>query len=113
MKKDNKEWDNVEWEEITIEYDNLKWMPSRPDDSIQGIYITTENGTGKGQDLLFHILEDTEGQRVSILGCAKLNRLLENVAPGDKIKVIYKGEGKAQNGRPYHNYIVLKGKHEN
>lgn len=108
MTEKNKKWDDLEFEEIQTENENLKWIPSQPDDSIIGKYVRTKNGSGKGQDLLFHILEDQDGQCLSILGCAKLNRLLETIEPGQIIKVIYKGKGTAQNGRTFNDYRVLQ-----
>ena len=110
MTEKNKKWDDLEFEEIQTENENLKWIPSQPDDSIIGKYMRTENGSGGGQNYLFHILEDQDGQCLSILGCAKLNRLLETIEPGQIIKVIYKGWKPSKNGNRYKDYIVLQAK---
>ena len=111
MTENKNDWDNIEFIEIsTEEYNNKKWMPAHPGDYIQGTYKATETGKGRGEGLLFHIIEDPEGINASILGCATLNNALENIQPGTRIRVIFKGVETSQNGREYKNYKVLVAK---
>lgn len=105
------DWDNIEFVEITTdEYNNKQWIPTHKGDYIQGTYKTTENGKGRGEGLLFHILEDPEGINTSILGCATLDNALESIQPGTRIKVIYYGVETSQNGRQYKKFKVLVAK---
>lgn len=102
----NNDWETLEFVEVDTSSNALSWKPSHDGDYIIGEYIRTEQGTGKGEGLLFHHLKDKDGIEYSILGCAVLNRNMEAIQPGDITKITYKGKAKTKNGREYNNYSV-------
>ena len=100
------DWDNLEFEEINPEVKNdvEKWIPENPNDFIIGRYLTTEEGKGRGEGLLFHILEDREGKKHSILGNDVINDNFRKIEYGKIVKIIYKGTVISKRGREYKNY---------
>jgi len=99
-------YDDLEFEEITGIQKNITWKPEEPGDYITGKYLRSEAGKGKGEGLIFHIIEDSQGQEVSILGRAVLNKKMELVEPGDIIRILFNGISKNQKGREYYDYAL-------
>ena len=83
-------WDTLEFEEIKdeIETDVEKWIPEINDFKI-GFYDSTVQGTGKVEGLTFHIFEDQDGNKFSVLGCTVLDKKLSQVEYGAIVKIIY------------------------
>lgn len=102
-------WDTLEFEEIEDEQVD-QWKPEKTNDFIIGRYISTSLGTGRGEGLRFHIIEDQQGNEISILGCTVLDNKLEKVEYGTVIKIIFKGMATSERGRDYKNYDVLTAK---
>ena len=102
-------WNALTFEEIKDEVDEdvEKWIPEVNDFRI-GVYTSTIQGTGKVDGLTFHIFEDQEGNRFSLLGCTVLDKKLSKIEYGTIVKIIYKGYATSEKGRDYKNYEVLK-----
>lgn len=102
-------WDTLEFEEIKdeIESDVEKWIPEINDFKI-GFYDSTVQGTGKVEGLTFHIFEDQDGNKFSVLGCTVLDKKLSQIEYGAIVKIIYRGYATSEKGRDYKNYEVLK-----
>lgn len=101
------DWDNLVFKELKT--DALQWKPE-PNDYILGEYIKTEEGTGKKEGLIFHILEDPDGQRVSLLGCTVLNDKFREIRLGTPLKIVYNGyKDPIYGGKPYKDYTFYIG----
>lgn len=110
--QENLGYENLEFVELEETTDTLSWKPGEPGDFIIGKYLKSENGKGRGEGLIFHHLQDTYNQEVSILGSTVLNKKMEQIEPDTIIKIVYKGKSTAQNGRKYNDYNVLVAKAE-
>lgn len=99
-------WDNLTFEEVEDEQAD-QWKPENPNDFIIGRYVSTTIGTGRGEGLRFHIIEDQQGNEISILGCTVLDNKLEKIEYGTVMKIIFKGYATSERGRDYKNYDVL------
>jgi len=86
------------------------WKPVKFGETIEGTVTEIENGFGKSEDLLFWTIEAKGGKEYSILECATLStaRLKQKIIPGDKIGVMYRGEGLSSTGRTFKKFIVVK-----
>ena len=104
---ENLGYENLEFVELEETIDALSWKPGEPGDYIIGKYLGSEQGKGRGEGLIFHHLQDTYSQEVSILGSTVLNKKMERIEPGTIVKIIYKGKATNQNGRKYNNFAVL------
>lgn len=108
--KDNKaenenekvDFEKLKFNEVTL--DKLQWKPVTNGDYIIGKYLRDEDGVGAGEGLLFHIIEDENGDEVSILGTKVLSSKIEKIEPGSYIKIEYLGEKLNKTNRKYKNF---------
>lgn len=96
-------YNDLVFREITQTVEDVKWQPE-PGDTLTGRYLKSEQGKGKGQNLMFHHIMDELDQDVSILGGAVLDRLLKKVEPGDIVRIVYQGMKPGLNGNDYKDY---------
>lgn len=96
-KRDNKEFPEA-------------WKPSKDGETLEGKVTEIENGFGKSEDLLFWTVETKGGKEYSVLECATLStaRMKQKIIPGDKIGIMYRGEGVSKSGRTFKKFVVVK-----
>ena len=99
-------YESLEFVKLEETTEALNWKPGEPGDYIIGKYLKTEEGKGRGEGLIFHHLQDTHKQEVSILGSTVLNKKMERIAPETVIKIEYLGKAANQNGRKYNNFEI-------
>jgi hypothetical protein len=72
------------------------WKPEKENDSIEGVFIRAEENVGENKSRLYHL--EVEQKPIAIWGSAVLDIKMSTVKPGDKIKIVFLGTGKAQKG---------------
>jgi hypothetical protein len=73
------------------------WKPEVANEVIEGIFIETEVDVGENKSKLYHL--DVNGKPTAIWGSVVLDTKMFGIKPGDKIKIVYLGKGKAEKGR--------------
>jgi len=77
------------------------WSPENEGDNIEGVYVKKKENVGKNKANIYIL--DVDGVKKSVWGSTVLDDKMDDVAPGDKIKITYLGEEKN-----YHKYKLEK-----
>lgn len=77
------------------------WSPEKKNDSIEGIYVKKKENVGENKANLYIL--DIDGVKRSVWGSTVLDDKMDDVSPGDKIRITYLGKEKN-----YHKYKVEK-----
>ena len=77
------------------------WSPKKENDSIEGVYVKKKENVGENKANLYIL--DVDGVRRSVWGSTVLDDKMDDVAPGDKIRITYLGKEKK-----YHKYKLEK-----
>ena len=95
----------MEWKKVETSQSNM-WN-FQEDKELEGVYIGCDEGVGQNESLVHHLKKD-DGTVVDFWGKTVLDRQLENVENGTKVKIIYKGKAKsAKTGREFHDFDVF------
>ena len=73
------------------------WKPEAVNEAIEGVFIGVEQDVGENKSRLYHL--DVAGKSTAIWGSAVLDTKMSVVKPGDKVKIVFLGKGKAEKGR--------------
>ena len=73
------------------------WKPEVANEAIEGVFIEAESDVGENKSRLYHL--DVAGKSTGIWGSTVLDTKMSVVKPGDKIKIVFLGKGKAEKGR--------------
>lgn len=73
------------------------WKPENENDSVEGVFIRAEQDVGENKSNLYHL--EVDQRPLAIWGSTVLDIKMTIVKPGDKIKIVYLGKGKAEKGR--------------
>ena len=73
-------------------------------DSIEGELLSTEQSA---LGVNYYHIEQESGEIVGTLGSIGLDRLMENVNVGDRVKIVYGGMVKTKGGQRFKNFDVF------
>ncbi len=82
------------------------WKPEAAEDSIEGIYIACDEKVGTNNSNVY-ILEN-DGKQIKVWGSTIIDDRMRLISPGDKVKIIFKGETKNKKGQALKLFSVFK-----
>lgn len=85
------------WEPVNSDVMYVKPSSLKINDAIEGTFLETT--TDETYDTLKHHLRQEDGSVKIINGSGQLNHVMKAIAPGTKIRVVYKGKKKLESGK--------------
>ena len=75
-------------------------------DSLEGIYVKSENYDGKYGTTEKYVIKTPEDEMMGVFSSASLARQFKNIPEGSYVWITYKGEETSKSGRPVKVYDV-------
>ena len=95
----------MDWQEIGVEPADNIYRFLKAGDYIEGL-LKSASITGLNNKV--YTVQKSDGIDVIFYGTTVLNHKLSEVAIGERVKIIYKGETKGKKGQLYKDYAVFK-----